>query len=517
MLPNMIPVSYHKDYKNNSFVWKRTRDCVAGEARVKSKNTFYLPMPSAMLELPPAASTQAFRDYEDYGYGQMIENPNFHNNPAYAAYLARAEFPEITQFILRGLLGLVGADSPTITLPERLSYLKDSCTLSGMSLEDFYLFAISEVMITGRFPVLLDINAETGKPVFVPFVAEALEDWKTTGGMSSNKTGVSAAIFRDFEFTDADIFGADPKVIRKLAIVEGGVYTVATYKDDGLQGSVTPSFQGTPLKYIPMVCMGSITNSLQVDPSPLSPIAASAIQIYMKNADLSNAEFLTCNPTLVITGIEATATPTAIGSSVCWILPDPDSTANYTKTDTSALDHVLNHINTIYEHAIYQGAQLLDSSKKASESAETTRLKQAASGATLLAVVLNVREGIKKLLDMAAEWTNSDKEAISFMPLTEFMSPTLSAPEHKALVESWVAGAISHETLLENFRKAGLLKTGDTIDEEIDRVAKESEEKEAKFLAQQTKLKEASNEPTDKGNQSGNPPKVTDGEPPKDE
>lgn len=495
MIPTILKDSTHYDYKNNLFVWHRTRDCVAGEARVKSKNTYYLPMPSAMLLTTPASSAQTFIDQTNRDKGSSaIYNPNYHPVPAYAAYLARAEFPEITQFILRGLLGLVGADVPTITLPERLSYLKDNCTPSGLSLAEFYIFAISEVMVTGRLPVVLDIG-DDGKPYMVPYTAEALQDWKSSA-LSSDLTAVSSALFRDNEYGAEDIFGAEPVEIKRLATISSGTYEVATYKEEKLRVSSAPSYQGRTLTYIPMVCIGSISNTFDVDPSPLSPIAAASIQIYMKNADLSNAEFLTCNPTLVLSGVEKNATPTAIGSSVCWILPDPDSKAEYTKTDTSALSHVLDHINQIYEHAIYQGAQLLDSSKKASESAETTRLKQAASGATLLAVVNNVTNGIIKLLDMAADWTNCKDSEIVFLPLTEFMSPTLSAPEHKAIVESWVAGAISHQTLLENFRKAGLLKTGDTVDEEMTRVEKESAEKEEKFLTQQAKLLGAKNDTT---------------------
>lgn len=470
MLPTTLNCSYHKDYRANLFIWSRTRDAVAGESRIKSKHTVYLPMPSAMLDNPPAVSVQQANLMTDMN--SIAENPNKHINEAYSAYLSRAEFPEITQFILRGLLGLTNAETPTIVLPERLEYLKDSCTSTGLSLADFYMYAISEVLTTGRFPVILDISAE-GKIIFAPIVAESLEDWKSSGGLSAEQSGIQAALIKDFDFEPSDIFGVNPTVVRKLAIVDDGFYTVAKYIENTLADQTQPTYQNKKLTYVPMVCIGSITNTLSVDPSPLSPIAASAVQIYMKNADLSNAEFLTCNPTLVLSGVMDNSKPTAIGSSICWIFPDPEAKAEYTKTDTSALSHMLNHINNIYEQAIYQGAQLLDSSKKASESAETARLKQAASGATLLNVVNNVKEGFLKLLQMVCEWSNADFSEVQFMPLTEFMSPTMSAPEQNALVESWMSGAISHRTLLDNFRKAGLLITGETVESEMARAKKE--------------------------------------------
>jgi hypothetical protein len=503
-IPQNIAPSYHKDYSANAFIWQRTRDCVAGEAVIKGKNTLYLPMPSAMLGVAGSSTPASVQNQQDNNklgpLGSPIYNPNFHQNPAYAAYLSRAEFPEITQFILRGLLGLVGADKPTIKLPKRLEHLMESCTPDGLSLEEFYLFAVSEVLTTGRLPIFVDINP-AGKPIFAPVVTESLINWKTVGGVSSGKSDAASTLVADFEYGPNDIFGNEPKKVMKLALIDETVYKVANYNDAGsFTNAVTPEYLGKKLNYIPMVCIGSITNTLSVDPSPLSPIAASSIHIYMKNADLSNAEFLTCNPTLVLCGVEATNKPTAIGSSVCWMLPDPEAKANYTTTDTSALSHVLNHITSIYEQAIYQGAQMLDSSKKAAEAAETTRLKQAASGATLLAVVLNVTEGFVKALNMMCDWVTADKEEVTFTPLTEFMSPTLSAAEQKALVESWMAGAISHPTLLESFRKAGFLRVGEDIDSEMALIVKEEAEREAKFLAKQEKLdanKSKEDKPTD--------------------
>ena len=98
----------------------------------------------------------------------------------------------------------------------------------------------------------------------------------------------------------------------------------------------------------------------------------------------------------------------------------------YTKTDTSALSHVLAHITDLYEQAVYAGAQLLDSSKKAAESAETARLKQASSGSTLASIVRNVAKGVEDQLKMIAKWKGENPDEVEFLPITE--SPSLRTP-----------------------------------------------------------------------------------------
>ena len=166
--------------------------------------------------------------------------------------------------------------------------------------------------------------------------------------------------------------------------------------------AIQPSYKGKFLDYIPVVPYGSLNSRFNVDPGPLYSVASTALQIYMRNADLSQSEFMSCNPTLIFSGVDPGETPQALGSTVSICLSDHQASANYTKTDTSALAHVLGHIGDLYEQAIYYGAQLLDSSKKAAESAETTRMKASSSSATLSSIVRQTGIQFEKQLKLAA-------------------------------------------------------------------------------------------------------------------
>jgi len=479
-----LEVAYHKDYTKNAFTWQRTRDAVAGEPVIKAKNDVYLPMPYAMQALPTPPSVQkAINQQDDNTILNRQWDPNYHPIAAYAAYKSRAQFPEMTQFILRGLVGLVGATAATIELPPAMKYLETKATPGGMSLHDLYLYTIIEVLITGRLTTVVDIDEVADLPILVPYSAESLINWQNIRATNSNKSEVKLAVFQEkIQSERQSIFAQPESVLHRVQCLRDGTYNVDVYINGKFEETIVPSYKGDTLDYIPSVCVGSVVNSFGVDPSPLGSIASSAVQIYMKNADLSNSEFMSCNPTLVMTGVDDNQTPQAIGATVCIKIGNPEAKVYYPITDTSALAHVLKHIETIYEQAIYQGAQLLDSSKKAAESAETTRLKQASSGATLVAVVMNSAKAMEKQLKIIAEWMGADPNAVKVTPETDFMSPTMNASEQTALIASWVAGAISHDTVLENFYSAGILKNGQSIEEEKKKVDEESKTRQQKLI-----------------------------------
>lgn len=496
----------HPAYDRNLYSWTMVRDSIEGEAAIKSKGTMYLPMPAAMQyaeysQNPNAIKTRGFgwrwaqNDPIMSKLSRQMLDPNYDTNPAYSAYLMRSQFPEIVSFILRGLMGLAMSDAPTIKIPRQMEYLLERATPTGMSLVELYAKSVIEVLATGRFTLTLAIT--DGQIEIVPYIAESLINWKARRAYSSKASDAQFIVLEEWE-DDPDDFSHDYKakyfVLRDL----GPTYVVETYDDRNLQDPesvITPSYKGKTLPYVPFVTLGSITNGLNPNPIPLYSIASTAIQIYMRSADLGNSEFVSCNPTLVMTGVDKESAPLALGSTVTLTIPDPMAKVYYPRTDTSALAHVMSHINDLYERAIYFGAQLLDSSKKAAESAETTRLKQASSGATLSSVIMNVAQGFEKILKMQAEWMGIDGKGIEFKAITEFMAPALTAQEQKAMVESWVAGAISKVTLLDNFRRAGVLPAGSSVDDELKRLEEESAEREERQRALEAQNQNNLNQP----------------------
>jgi hypothetical protein len=117
------------------------------------------------------------------------------------------------------------------------------------------------------------------------------------------------------------------------------------------------------------------------------------------------------------------------------VLPDPAARVFYTVTDTAALDHVKNHIDSLYEEAIRHGVAILDT-RKGVEAAEALRIRQATQSASIYSIYLSVLNAIKSGLQVACEWGKfNPKEVVIDAP----SALTYGIPD-SAVIREIVAG-----------------------------------------------------------------------------
>ena len=480
----LVPGEYHYGYKETIYSWFATRCSVRGESAIKQEDDLFLPIPTAMLFPTPTAtgpSTQpnwtgtsaaartGFIRQEAVLARQY--NPNFHQNNSYRAYKTRAQFPELTNYTLRGLLGLVVKQLPTVDFPSEMQYLEEKASIDGKSLNDMFLYILAEVLITGRIFLLVDIDESDGKLRFALYTAENITDWRSETAGSDDSRLLEIVLL---ESNNAHGIGKGERALLHLGI-EASQYEARKLKLSDVSGetqiaktATNPEYQSKVPDHIPGVVVGATDLTPAIDKAPISGIARTSIQIYQMDADLRQAEFLTCNPTLVITGVDAESLPTVIGSQVALALPDATCKAYYTETDTSALQHIEVRIASLHDFALQQGASLLGGQKNVSESGEALRIRQASTSATLVSVVYTTGQGIQRILDEIQEWMGVTEKAV-FDPNDEFTTYAMTAQEQLALVNSWLEGAISDDTLLDNFRRAGMLHAGDTVEDEKNR------------------------------------------------
>lgn len=474
----------HPSWDSNIYTWSIMRDSVEGEDRIKFKSEQYLPIPGAMLAdaLRMAPSTQRIVDHEfarDEHFFPLTNtyNPNYHPIAAYAAYKSRAQYPNLVSYLYRGLMGLALADTPSISLPSEMEYLNtDRATKEGLTLTRLFVKVLGETLLMGRCVLVLDPMDD--QILITDYQAENFINWKT------QYNAPVLTVFRQLEDeyptteeeAEGELFANDVETNYAVQRIIDGVYVAEIYDESGeLKSQVIPNYRGRVLTELPTTILGSFNNTIAPDPPPLAPVASTAIQIYQKNADLSQAEFLTCNPTLVITGVKDDLQQLSTGPTVSFIIGNDNAKVYYTETDTSALEFVHKHIDGLYEKAVQFGAQMLDSAKKSAETAETARLRQTAANATLRSVVTTVGDGFTHMLKSIGEWMGLPQakiDQIKFSPLTEFGN-ALTPQEQEQLVKSWMAGAISHMTVLSNFRKAGILGEGKTEEDELAQINKE--------------------------------------------
>jgi hypothetical protein len=477
----------HPQYDASIYVWRLVRDFVAGQASVKRQNSLYLPIPAAMtaVKTPTDASTEqrehnrvigGFSPGSTRSGQQRIDSSvpwYYPTNLAYQSYLRRARVPDMTSFALRALLGVSTRKRATVELPASIAYLEEKITPDGFDIYELFTFMISQILQTGRIGVLLDVNPDN-KFTFKLYSSDACINWKEK--VSDGDRRLSFVVLQEDGDKDIDnIFSHEVEAKYFVLCTDAeGDYKVDEYSESGGDNPinaepVVPSILGKKLKKLPFIFAGSIDNTPDVDEAPLQGVADLAQHIYMKGADLANAEFMTCNPTLVMTGVEADESPHATGSNVVISISNDSAKVFYTDTDTSGLDHVLNHINSLKDEASAFGATLMGSMKKSAESAEAKKLDQSIGGATLQSAVMSAGSAIETMLNLALEWSGSAEVAV-FEPSTEFANISLSSQEMAAMMNSYLQGTMSLETLVEQHRRAGLLPDGDSVEDEIARI-----------------------------------------------
>jgi hypothetical protein len=449
----------HPSYGMHSYKWELIRDSLAGEVAIKKANEKYLPMPSAMTTAD-AISPSTFNS-------QLSANhPDYHSNQPYSAYKSRARFPELTDATLRGIIGLI-LRNPSAYHNLPAPYVAEDITKDGKSLSDLELQIDTEVMAMGRAGLLADPD-DTNQPKIVTYAAEDILNWQVNG--TGEDIEVSSLLLRDNsetkEFWEPD---NDDEYHLLLIINEDGNYEIGRYKNGKLTESVVPTVMGKPLTYIPFVFCGTMDITADIDTAPLWPLANVAKSIYQVSADLRNAQYMSCNPMLTISGLDHDQAPAAIGSSVALILEQYTAKAYYPKTDTTALEHVRMYIKDLQTEAIRMGANLLGNDSTQAESGEAIRLKQSMSSATVASVVATVGKSLERMLNMLADWLNKPITA-EVKVNTEFSSFQMTANEQIALVQSWQSGLLSTDTALENFRRAGMLQDGEDSTAELERL-----------------------------------------------
>lgn len=460
------------EYQRKIFSIRQVRDCVDGSDTIKRSGEWYLPMPSGMVGVPPASVT---------GSGQsntlsdktlsVTQAPWYHGNPAYSAYVHRAKFPDITNGTLRGLIGVATRKDAEVTLPSSIAYMEDLTTMTGDDVYALFQHSVSEILQSGRLALVLDVRSDNTLYV-AQYSSESYINWEF-----EVVDGRRVQTYAEFEMTTVvNEENIKKTLVYRLILNEAGALVcVVEHYTNGHMSEAGPQeimVQGKTLNFIPLVNVGAEKNTAEPDAIPLLGVSDCALDIYRHSADLNQAQFMTCNPTLVFTGVDSDAAPSVVGSAVAIALSDPQSNAFYLKTDTSALSHINEYTQNVFQEAVQYGSSLMGPSKRAAESAEALSLRQASSGATLITVVTCVGDGIEDILQMAATLTGGTGE-VEFNPNIDFADVVLTPQGITALVASWMNGAITHLTLLENFSQAGILAER-TPEEELDAIEEET-------------------------------------------
>lgn len=439
---------YHKSYHGRRAEYDKIRDVIEGEDRLKKQGQLYLRRPNGMSQ------------------------------QQYADYLKGAAFYAVAERTLRGMVGAATRNEPIIELPPRIEPMRDVATFEGNSLSVLIEDMSREVMSIGRFAAVLDYPAESASPTTPPhistFDAEHILDWRESV-VNGKQQLTMIRLHEDNDDLDA---GVEQHLILTLE----PAYTVKRFhvtsqnneRTEVQVEEITPTINGKLLFEIPAVIVSPYNLKIDVEKPPFLDLVNVNLAHWRNSADYEHALYLTAQPTPWVAGnIPADKVPSMIGAGAFWNLPEGSQAGMLEFTGAgiaaqkTAMDDKVGQMASLGARMVYDG-------KGRNETTDTAKLRHRSELSLLSSSVNMVEAAIRKLLRMAAEWTQpgtADQVIVNFH--RDFISSTMDAAVLTALIKAWQAGAISHDTLLMNLKKGELMDVNRALDDEQDMIEEE--------------------------------------------
>lgn len=455
--------------------WNKIEDCIAGEDTIKSKREIYLPRPSGM-------------------------DSSKEGEAAYTSYIFRAHYPDFVNKFLSALTGITKINPPRFILPPQLEYLKENCDGFGTSLETYFFQSVRESLKSGRQLIFPDVDSKSNRLKMIRYNAIDNINWGVVNRPFNNKSA-DYFVLKESYHDSTDIFVHEYKdqyriltttnILSTNKINKNKNYFTSILFDESnmiIDGQeVIPNLFGKKFEGLPVTVIGSTDLNIDPDTIPLFGVSTCALQMYMKDADLSNAMFLTCNPTLVISGapqrIEGKEQKTLLGSNISINLPDPNARATYTKTDSSGLAEVRLAIRMYLEEAQSMGSALLSDNQKGVESEGALRVKAASSTASLSTVAQTCARGFETVIKNMAKWMGISSKNISINVDSNYLDNVFTNDDITSLVKLFINDVITHETTLKKLKEGGYLEEDLNENEEILLIEKRKKEAMEEFVS----------------------------------
>lgn len=456
-------------------------DTNEGQRHIKSKTTIYLQATSGMTAL--SANPKVLSDE-----GLAL----------YTAYLQRAFFPDLVKETVRALTGILDREPANIELPAALEDMRQTATSKGESLDDLLIQMHMNQLLYGRLGVLADVDPGRDLPILIQYPAPQCLNWddltETGTGQQIQDGKRSEAIRRlmmavidesRYERDTGDRFTWN-LVSRYRALTLGdsdqAIYTSQVERDGNFQAPVVPTIRGKSLDKIPFVFVNTTDLATKPGEVPLINLANLALAIYRGEADHRSALFMSGQDTLVLTGVDLSASdgenPSAdtkpiIGSGAFLSLPDADADAKFIGPDSQALAEQRTSLENDYTRAGEEGIKLM-SSGAGTEAAETLRIRVAARTATLQTIAMTAASGLESILRICAEWVGADPDEVRVEPNLDFIDESNDPGELVKFAVAKKAGTpLSWKSIHGWMRQKDLTEM--TFDEELEQIALEDD------------------------------------------
>jgi hypothetical protein len=477
--------STHPQYDFYAEDWRTIRDHVAGSRRVKEAGARYLPM----LGDPTNSADQA----------------------EYDKYKKRAMYYPGASRTKAALLGSVMRVAPTVSdvIEERYPDALKAITDDGRNFRDLAQQVIDETIEINRCGVLVDMPARgdvNTLPYLVMYSAEQIINWRYEY-VDGQLVKTLVVLREEVVESGPDMLDDPEEVTRYRALMlapidpeepDGPrVYRQQIWEevvrdqesgqerrpsgprgDDSPQTDlqmveeVFPMRRGELLTEIPFFFSSTLGDVPEITKSILMDVVDVNISHYQSSADLEHGRHYVALPTPWVAGFDVDENqPLVLGPSSAWVTENTEARAGmleFTGSGLSALESALEHKERLMATL---GARLLEQTRAGVETAETARIRQSGEQSALSNVSDGAGSALTEIMRFWGWWAGmEDLEEVEVTLNRDFVDSSLAPAEVTALVNAYLSGALSYDTLFENLKKGEIVAVDADMEEERDKI-----------------------------------------------
>lgn len=445
------PALKHPDVIKFTPVWKKCRAATDGQRAIKEGGMLYL----------RSLTEQKTDEYE--------------------VYLDRASYVNATGRTVDAMVGGVFRKPLKHEVPDAITEWLDDINLADETLSDFAQNAVFEVIVTGRYGVLVEQpKAPDGpltvaerqsqglRPYLVGYPTENIINWEYDR-VNNRYQLVNIWLQEDYKATNGEI----KQQVKQLTLNAGFYQQIIWREGDGswiVHETITPTKNSVPLTEIPFFAISSKKPTLKVSAPPIESLADVNISHYKNSADLENGAHMAGLPTPYITGLNgAEDDKIYLGSTTILTLPQ-DATAGFMQCGSEGFATIEKLMDRKEQQMAALGARMLAPDKKQAEAVQTHEIKRSGETSVLATLVGIVDRQLSRALAFAADWEGITG-VISIELNKDFFPVTFTAQELTAWTSALQSGAVSKETYFDVLKYSEWISDTLTYEQEQERIA----------------------------------------------
>lgn len=421
-------------------VWKKIRDVCKGPDAVKAAGNAYLPY------LDPSDKSSR-------------------NKKRNEAYIERAVFYAVTGNTKIGLVGMAFRKDPTLTAPEKLSYVKKNADGAGTSIYQQAQQVLENVLEVARDGLYVDYAEASGEAIVLRYQAENIINWRTE--RINGRDQLMLVVLREC-IEEPDGYGFKEINQYRELLLENGRFICRVWRRTGdtqsgpyaISSNYHPKPKGEQYwDEIPFTFVGAQNNDPTIDESPLEALTEINLGHFRNSADYEDSVFFCGQVQPVISGLDTTwrdwlqEKGIRVGSRSPFLLPK-EASFTYAQAEPNTL--AKEAMDSKRDYMVQLGARLIEQNSAVKTATQATG-EQTSSTSVLGICVANVTEAYSRVLAWCARYLGVKNETTEFVISQEFIAKIAESGMLTAIVNAWQVGAIRDEDMVRAMQKLDII------------------------------------------------------------